>query len=121
VAAGDGTVIGLAGTVVTAGIAVIGWLGKRLYDSPRPQDVEALRKERDALRQIVDSAADKAARIADERETENRKLQQEIGELRVVAERLIATGSPDGNPRSARTERVIRRGSVRHSGDTKKT
>lgn len=79
-------------TVISSLIAAVGWLAKKLYDSPRNSEIEALRKERDELRKIVDDAADESRLLAKDRDTENRKLRDEITELRFKVERRASSG-----------------------------
>jgi hypothetical protein len=82
----------IAGGIITTLVAAIGWLAKRLYDAPRPADVDALRKDRDELRTAVITKVNEATSLAYERDVENRKLRDEITELRIVVARGVVVG-----------------------------
>ena len=88
-ASGDG--LGLA-LIFTTLAGAIGWLAKRLYDAPRPEDYKAVVEDRNTLRKLVDDATEKARAISDERELENKKLREELAELKNTVKQQTTGG-----------------------------
>ncbi len=107
---------GLYALIVAPLLATIVGLAKRLYDAPRQseldrivKDCDELRDERDSLRALVDRAADEARALSAARDTENRKLREEVAALRSTVTRRTETGGPDGSPTRSRVRRRPRR------------
>lgn len=76
----------IMGSVIASLVGAVGWLGKRLYESPRPSEFAAVVKERDELKAAVAAAAVEARRLYDAREVELRELRIELDKLRSSVE-----------------------------------
>lgn len=76
----------------TALTGAVGWLAKRLYDAPRPDDHAKLVEDCKAMRIIIDNAAEETARQRGELSEKNRALEVKLAKLEsAIARRTRAT------------------------------